>query len=100
MTEILKRKEAPFIIHQMRYNMFSRALLEDDLSPVLEEEGLGAITFSPLAQGLLTNRYLHGIPEDSRDIVRKYHSFQKNKLDQLWKKSKHCKQSPYHEDNH
>lgn len=41
MTEILKRKEAPFIIHQMRYNMFSRALLEDDLSPVLEEEGLG-----------------------------------------------------------
>lgn len=66
MTEILKRKEAPFFIHQMRYNMFSRALLEDDLSPVLEEEGLGAITFSPLAQGLLTNRYLHGIPEDSR----------------------------------
>lgn len=38
MTEILKRKEAPFIIHQMRYNMFSRALLEDDLSPVLEEK--------------------------------------------------------------
>ena len=66
MTEILRKKEAPFIIHQMRYNMFSRELLEDDLAPVLEENGLGAITFSPLAQGLLTKRYLKGIPEDSR----------------------------------
>ena len=66
MTEILRKKEAPFIIHQMRYNMFSRELLEDDLAPVLGENGLGAITFSPLAQGLLTKRYLNGIPEDSR----------------------------------
>ena len=66
MTKILRKKEAPFIIHQMRYNMFSRELLEDDLAPVLEENGLGAITFSPLAQGLLTKRYLNGIPEDSR----------------------------------
>lgn len=66
MTEILRKKEAPFVIHQMRYNMFSRELLEDDLASVLEENGLGAITFSPLAQGLLTKRYLNGIPEDSR----------------------------------
>lgn len=66
MTEILRKKEAPFIIHQMRYNMFSRELLENDLAPVLEKNGLGAITFSPLAQGLLTKRYLNGIPEDSR----------------------------------
>lgn len=66
MTKILRKKEAPFIIHQMRYNMFSRELLEDDLAPVLEENGLRAITFSPLAQGLLTKRYLNGIPEDSR----------------------------------
>lgn len=66
MTKILRKKEAPFIIHQMRYNMFSRELLEDDLAPVLEENGLGEITFSPLAQGLLTKRYLNGIPEDSR----------------------------------
>ena len=50
----------------MRYNLFSRELLETDLAPVLAENGLGAITFSPLAQGLLTNRYLRGIPEDSR----------------------------------
>lgn len=66
MAEILRKKDAPFVIHQMRYNLFSRELLETDLVPVLAENGLGAITFSPLAQGLLTNRYLHGIPEDSR----------------------------------
>lgn len=66
MAEILREKDAPFVIHQMRYNLFSRELLETDLAPVLAENGLGAITFSPLAQGLLTNRYLHGIPEDSR----------------------------------
>ena len=66
MSAILREMNAPFIIHQMRYNMFSRELLEEDLAPVLEESGLGAITFSPLAQGLLTKRYLHGIPEDSR----------------------------------
>lgn len=66
MAEILRKKDAPFVIHQMRYNLFSRELLEMDLAPVLAENGLGAITFSPLAQGLLTNRYLHGIPEDSR----------------------------------
>ncbi|PQC29929.1 aldo/keto reductase [Enterococcus mundtii] len=66
MAEILRKKDAPFVIHQMRYNLFSRELLETDLAPVLDENGLGAITFSPLAQGLLTNRYLHGIPEDSR----------------------------------
>lgn len=66
MYDILRKKEVPFIIHQMRYNMFSRELLEDELAPILEETGLGAITFSPLSQGLLTKRYLHGIPEDSR----------------------------------
>ncbi len=63
----------------MRYNMFSRELLEDDLASVLEENGLGAITFSPLAQGLLTKRYLNGIPEDSRAIAKKSHFFQKIK---------------------
>jgi L-glyceraldehyde 3-phosphate reductase len=45
--------------------MFDR-WIEDGLTDVLAEEGIGTITFSPLAQGLLTNRYLHGIPEDSR----------------------------------
>lgn len=64
-AKILKDQGTPFIIHQPRYNMFDR-WIEDGLTAVLEEEGLGAIVFSPLAQGLLTDRYLHGIPEDSR----------------------------------
>ncbi|MFV0560745.1 MAG: aldo/keto reductase [Enterococcus sp.] len=64
-SQIFKKLGTPFIIHQPRYNMFDR-WIEDGLTDVLEEEGIGAITFSPLAQGLLTNRYLNGIPEDSR----------------------------------
>ncbi|MGM0175081.1 aldo/keto reductase [Enterococcus devriesei] len=64
-TKIFKELKTPFIIHQPRYNMFDR-WIEDGLTDVLEEEGLGAIVFSPLAQGLLTDRYLDGIPEDSR----------------------------------
>ncbi|KAF1304981.1 MULTISPECIES: aldo/keto reductase [Enterococcus] len=65
MAGLLKGLGTPFIIHQPRYNMFDR-WIEDGLTTVLEEEQLGAIVFSPLAQGLLTDRYLHGIPEDSR----------------------------------
>ncbi|HIZ54462.1 MAG TPA: L-glyceraldehyde 3-phosphate reductase [Candidatus Enterococcus avicola] len=65
MTKILKEQKTPFIIHQQKYNMLNREP-EEGLLQVLEEEGIGAITFSPLAQGLLTNRYLNGIPEDSR----------------------------------
>lgn len=65
MSQILKRQGTPFILHQPRYNMFDR-WIEDGLTTVLEEERIGAIVFSPLAQGLLTDRYLHGIPEDSR----------------------------------
>ncbi|WP_125766980.1 aldo/keto reductase [Lapidilactobacillus wuchangensis] len=60
-----KKLGTPFIIHQPRYNMFDR-WIENGLTDVLAEEKLGAITFSPLAQGLLTNRYLNGIPADSR----------------------------------
>ncbi|MBD3949525.1 L-glyceraldehyde 3-phosphate reductase [Tuanshanicoccus lijuaniae] len=65
MAAIMKRNGTPFIIHQPRYNMFDR-WIEDGLTDVLRREGLGAIVFSPLAQGLLTNRYLDGIPKDSR----------------------------------
>lgn len=65
MAQLLKAQGTPFVIHQPRYNMFDR-WIEDGLTDVLAEEELGAIVFSPLAQGLLTNRYLHGIPEDSR----------------------------------
>lgn len=64
-TKIFRELGTPFIIHQPRYNMLDR-WIEDGLTDVLAEEGLGAITFSPLAQGMLTNRYLNGIPTDSR----------------------------------
>ena len=65
MSAILKAQGTPFIIHQPSYSMFNR-WVEGGLKDVLVEEELGAIAFSPLAQGLLTNRYLNGVPEDSR----------------------------------
>lgn len=61
----LAEHKVPLLIHQPRYNMFDRHI-EDGLFPVLAELGIGSIVFSPLAQGLLTNRYLEGIPEGSR----------------------------------
>jgi L-glyceraldehyde 3-phosphate reductase len=62
---ILRSLGTPCLIHQPVYSMFGR-WMEDGLLPVLEEEGMGAIAFSPLAQGQLTDRYLQGIPDDSR----------------------------------
>jgi L-glyceraldehyde 3-phosphate reductase len=62
---ILRELRTPVIIHQPRYSMLDRRI-EDGLLDVLEEEGLGCIVFSPLAQGLLTNRYLRDIPAGSR----------------------------------
>lgn len=62
---IFKQLGTPFIIHQPSYSMFNR-WIEDDLLDVLTEEGIGSIAFCPLAQGLLTNKYLSGIPADSR----------------------------------
>jgi len=62
---ILKRLGTPCLIHQPKYSMFER-WVEGGLLDVLEKDGVGCIPFSPLAQGLLTNKYLHGIPEDSR----------------------------------
>lgn len=62
---MLKSWGVPIIIHQPKYNMFDR-WPEDGLFDVLLEEGIGSIPFSPLAQGLLTPKYLHGIPENSR----------------------------------
>ena len=64
-AQILQEMGTPLLIHQPIYNMFNR-WIEDGLTEVLEEEGIGSIVFSPLAQGLLTNRYLQGIPSDSR----------------------------------
>ena len=62
---ILRDLGTPCLIHQSKYSMFER-WVEGGLLDVLQEEGVGSIAFSPLAGGLLTDRYLHGIPEDSR----------------------------------
>ena len=62
---MLKDLGTPCLIHQPKYSMYER-WVEDGLLEVLGTEGVGCIPFSPLAQGLLTNKYLHGIPEDSR----------------------------------
>ena len=61
----LAAEGVPLLIHQPRYNMFDRHI-ERGLFPVLDELGVGSVAFSPLAQGLLTDRYLNGIPGDSR----------------------------------
>lgn len=62
---ILKANGTPCLLHQPRYNMFER-WVEDGLLTLLQQEGVGAICYSPLAQGALTGRYLNGIPEGSR----------------------------------
>ena len=64
-VKIFKELRTPFVIHQPRYNMFDR-WVEGGLLDVLENAGAGSIAFVPLAQGVLTNKYLKGIPEDSR----------------------------------
>jgi L-glyceraldehyde 3-phosphate reductase len=64
-VDILQSLGTPCLIHQPRYNMFDRGV-EEDLLGVLEKKGVGCIPFSPLAQGLLSERYLDGIPADSR----------------------------------
>ena len=63
---ILRELGTPCLIHQPRYNMFDRKHEEQGLFEMLGEEGVGSISYSPLNQGMLTNRYLNGIPADSR----------------------------------
>jgi len=67
----LAAEGVPLLIHQPRYNMFDRRV-EHGLLPALDEVGAGAIVFSPLAGGLLTNRYLDGVPADSRAAVGRW----------------------------
>jgi L-glyceraldehyde 3-phosphate reductase len=64
-VRILRELGTPLLIHQPSYSMLNR-WIEDELLDVLEREGVGAIVFSPLAQGLLTDKYLHGVKDDSR----------------------------------
>jgi L-glyceraldehyde 3-phosphate reductase len=65
-ARLLRELGAPCIIHQPRYSMFDRTIETGGLLDVLREEGMGCIVFSPLAQGLLTDRYLRDVPLDSR----------------------------------
>lgn len=75
-SAILKKLATPCLIHQPIYSMFNR-WIEDGLQDVLDRDGIGSIAFCPLAQGLLTDRYLKGIPEGSR--ASKPHGFLKAK---------------------
>ena len=63
---ILRELHCPFVINQNRYNIFDRTVEKNGLLSAAKKEGKGIIAFSPLAQGVLTDRYLHGIPNDSR----------------------------------
>lgn len=65
MSKLLKELKVPFIIEQARYSMFDRSI-EKKILPAIIEQNLGCIAFSPLAQGMLTDRYINGIPKDSR----------------------------------
>lgn len=65
--KILKDLGTPCLIHQPRYSMMDR-WVEDGLLDLIEKEGVGSIAFSPLAQGMLTNKYINGLPKDSRAL--------------------------------
>ena len=65
MARLLKEWRIPCLIHQPSYNMLNR-WIEENLLDVLEEEGIGCIVFTPLAQGLLTGKYISGVPQDAR----------------------------------
>lgn len=66
---ILEALHCPFVINQNRYSILDRTIEQNGLKAALKPTGKGLITFSPLAQGLLTNRYLNGIPQDSRIVT-------------------------------
>ena len=91
-AQILKELHTPFIINQNCYNMFNRTIENNGLKAEAPKAGKGIITFSPLAQGLLTNRYLNGIPKDSRiarsGIFLKESDINEKRLDQILALSK------------
>ena len=74
-VKILKELHCPFVVNQVRYSIFDRHIEENGVKDFCKEAGVGIIAFSPLAQGLLTDKYLHGIPEDSR--IARDHRFLK-----------------------
>lgn len=65
-AELLRELHCPFIVNQRRYSIFDRTIEEDGVKSYCKEAGVGIIAFSPLAQGMLTDKYLHGIQQDSR----------------------------------
>ena len=75
---ILRQNGTPCLINQDRYNIFTRDI-ETSVLPLAEENGIGFIAFSPLAQGMLSNKYLNGIPENSR-AAHSYGALQKSQL--------------------
>jgi len=86
-VKILRELGTPLLIHQPRYSIFDR-WIEDGLTDVLLDEGVGSIVFSPLAQGLLSDKYLNGIPEGSRasrseQIYLNNKDITEHKLDQI-----------------
>ncbi|MDD3337238.1 MAG: aldo/keto reductase [Lachnospiraceae bacterium] len=76
---LLKELHCPFIVNQRRYSIFDRGIENDGVKAFCKEAGVGIIAFSPLAQGLLTDKYLHGIPADSR-IARDHRFLQESAL--------------------
>jgi len=85
--EILNELKCPFIINQNCYNIFDRTIENNGLKNTASKEGKGIISFSPLAQGLLTNRYLDGIPHDSR-VMTDGRFLQENRVNQMLPKIK------------
>jgi L-glyceraldehyde 3-phosphate reductase len=75
---LLRENGTPCLIHQAKYNIFSREI-ESDILPLVRENGIGFIGFSPLAQGLLSDKYLNGIPEKSR-ASKNYAFFKKDQI--------------------
>ena len=93
--DILKDLGTPCILHQVRYSMFSREV-EADVLQTAHENGSGTVCFSPLAQGLLTDKYLNGIPEDSRaagaSVFLKKENITQDVLDKVQKLNEIAKQ--------
>lgn len=77
---LLKDLGTPCIIHQPNYSMLDRWIETDGLTDILKQDGIGSIVFSPLAQGLLTNKYLKDIPADSRAVTSQF--FNKNQINE------------------
>lgn len=77
---IMKELKCPFVINQRRYSIFDRAIEENGLPEYCQQAGVGIIAFSPLAQGLLTERYLGGIPQDSRMASQNSHFLNSERL--------------------